>query len=137
MPYIKTVWEDMPNTATPISSANLNKIEDCLELLSTQTLTNVDTINGVQGSGILVRFGQTCQLTLTFMGQAGVNNVTLLQFPEGFRPYIDFATPVLDTDVHDVLGVAYYEAATNNLVFKNFLQNNFPCKLSVTYVTGD
>ncbi len=34
MEYIKTVWKDLPDETTPLSAANLNKIEDALETLS-------------------------------------------------------------------------------------------------------
>ena len=135
--YQKTNWENSPSQTTPINAQNLMKIENCLHDVTVQTLTNVDTISGVSGSGIIVRFGSVCQLALTFSGQAGVGNVNILEFPEGFKPYIDFSTPVIDTDVHEVIGVAYYTASTNQLVFKTFIQNPTPCKLSATYVTED
>lgn len=135
MQYQPTNWV---NDVEPfIEADNLNKIEACLAKLTTQTLTNVGTMSGVSGSGIIARFGFSCQMALTFIGQPGVGSVNILEFPQGFKPYIDFSTPVFDTDVHEVIGVAYYTASTNQLIFKTFIQNETPCKLSVTYVTED
>ena len=37
MAYNKTIWEDLPSTNTPLSAANLNKIENELEKLDPAT----------------------------------------------------------------------------------------------------
>lgn len=59
MAYNKTVWQDLPNTTTPINATNLNKIEDELELLDQSAGIPTDGIIGYDGSTIPAGYEET------------------------------------------------------------------------------
>ena len=47
MAYTKTTWEDLPSEDTPITSANLQKIEDGIEALDTSKVNKADIVDNL------------------------------------------------------------------------------------------
>lgn len=45
--YTKTVWQDLPNTTTPVNATNLNNIENGIENLENEISTNANNISNV------------------------------------------------------------------------------------------
>lgn len=52
MSYSKTNWQNLPDTSTPLSANNLNKIENELEILDNRSsaLLDLGTISSVEGT---------------------------------------------------------------------------------------
>lgn len=136
MPYEKTKWV---NDIEPfIDADNLNKIEDCLVEVTSRTLANVSPINDIWGRGKIAKFSHSCMFDLDFKSPLSIGGETdIFQFPIGFRPYIDFMTPVINSATYEYIGAAFYDSASNILSFKSQTQEEFYCRLSCFYVTTD
>lgn len=89
--YVKTNWENLPNTSTPINTSNLNKIENELEFLdgnsSWVSLGNTVYYKKV-GNVITVRGYSNGDVALT----AG-DYKTIATLPQEARPSITLAFP--------------------------------------------
>lgn len=89
--YVKTNWENLPNTSTPINATNLNKIENELEFLdgnsSWVSLGNTVYYKKV-GNVITVRGYSNDDVALT----AG-DYKTIATLPQEARPSIALAFP--------------------------------------------
>lgn len=139
MKRAKKVWENYPNTTTPIDAESLNGIEDILHDMTQEKVTNIDLIN-VSGSGIIARFGNVCQMTLTFVDPApGSGTDTVIgSLPDGFKGYIDF-TVVLPLDANKAAAnaIVNYVASTNTLTLTSESAVSEIRKLSVMYLCND
>lgn len=52
--YVKTTWQDEPSTATPLSAANLNRMEDGIDTAHSELDTHVGgTAAPVHGSAVV------------------------------------------------------------------------------------
>lgn len=128
----RTNWNN--DTAPFIDADNLNKIEDALDDIYNEHIINVDT-TGTSGSGIIARFGPVCMMALTFVNPVAIGGTTdILQFPVGFKPYLDFTAIAFD-DNNNPLGFVSYNAATNILKFTTGSQDGGIFKVSCTYIT--
>lgn len=76
MSYSKTVWEDLPSTNTPLSAANLNKIENELEQLAD---TNIITAYLSQDQSI--PSGGVSRINIDSVFMSVGNKLTLSQNP--------------------------------------------------------
>lgn len=129
----RTNWNN--DTSPFIDAANLNKIENALDGIYNENVTNVDT-TGASGTGVIARFGPVCMMALTFVNPVAVGGSTdILQFPVGYIPYLDFNKIVISDATGENVGIARYNAATNRLTFTTNNQDGIFCKLSVTYIT--
>jgi hypothetical protein len=130
--YVKTVWEN--NQAPPISAENLNKIEDCLERITGENVLNFDLLTGT-GSGVLYKIGNTCQLVITMNNPIAIGGFSdLLQFPEEFKPAMDFYTQAIGTNYGDTLGLISYNSINNMLSLNTSYSEAFMAKVSFSYI---
>lgn len=136
MPYIPTEWKD---DAEPfIEALNLNKIEDCLVEVTSRTLQNITPVNDLWGRGKIAKFSHSCMFDLEFKSPISIGGETdIFYFPDGFKPYIDFSVPVINTATYEYVGIAVYSVSRNVLTFKTQLQVEVFCRLSCFYVTTD
>lgn len=138
MPYDPTNWKDEPNKTTPVSAANLNKIEDCLVEVTSRELKEVTPMNDIWGRGKIAKFSHSCMFDLSFKSPLAIGGETeIFQFPIGYRPYIDFSVAVINSSTYEYVGIAEYDATRNMLTFKSPIQDEVFCRLSCFYVTID
>jgi hypothetical protein len=139
MTYTPTNWVN--NQEPSINADNLNKIEDALVSLNVQTIANIDPApdTNVMGSGILVKFGNVCQLAYTFSGDPNIaSNTVLFHLPDGYQGYIDSTTPVFSTSLEgsSIIGYARYNASSNTMTYYSDIESvTGELKLSMTYLT--
>lgn len=138
MPYVRTNWEDSPSTATPIDASHLNKIEDCLVEVTARTLQDVTPMNDIWGRGKIAKFSHSCMFDLEFKSPLSIGDATdIFQFPEGFRPYIDFMVAVINSSTYEYVGAAFYDSSRNMMTFRSPIQDEVFCRISCFYVTTD
>ena len=137
MTYIPTNWKNSPSKDTPISSANLMKIEEELVYLTKQTVYNIDFNNGI-GSGVLFRIGNTCQLTATIMLSGVFQDTEIGTLPDGFKGVMDTVRAICVTEgTTSVNGFIRYEYATNKIFLTTDSTDSIIVKFSSTYLTTD
>ena len=137
MPYVPIVFKDLPNKTTPVSASNLNRIEDYLVRLSSHTNTFVDVLeSGGSGGGMIYRVGFTCQMNLT-LTRVSLSN-PLFVMPVGFKPSMNFDTPLFSPLTGAEVGVISYDRSTDTLMF-NGSSTTLPseCKATICYICDD
>lgn len=134
MTYTKTDWKNLPNTSTPINATNLNKIEECLSAITGVGMLNFDVLTG-NGSGVIYRVGNLCQLVLTFVNPMALGGQSeLFSFPAEFKPVMDFYTQAIGDNYGDTLGLVYYNHASNMMSLRTSATDTFMAKVSFTYI---
>lgn len=139
MPYVRTDWKNRPSTDTPINAERLNKIEECLFNLASETTHMFDFPQGgtFNATGVICKEGSTAQINLTFYSSQESANIT--EMPAGFHPAMNFDTPVLDIDRYTVVALLSYDRTTNMLSIKQSAVSPISnvAKASFTYVCDD
>lgn len=91
MAYTKTNWQDLPDTSTPINATNLNKIEDELEYLDAQIISNSDlTSDYTIESNSCFKMQNFVNISINVFNSSGTYStytwVKLARLPVGCRP---------------------------------------------------
>lgn len=98
MRYVKTDWQNSPNTSTPIDAARLNKIEDALDsALNRQELNFVYNQDWKAASAVGSQFNRIGNLVISTFS-ATIESVEgmhlfLGTIPEGRRPTVVMTFP--------------------------------------------
>lgn len=138
MPYIKTNWKDAPSKDTPINATHLNKIEDCLVEVTSRESVDIQAMGVTWSVGKIAKFSHSCMFDLEFRAPLSMGGETdIYQFPEGFKPYIEFGIPVINTSDFSYVGICEYDVARNMLTFRSNVQDSVMCRISCFYVTTD
>lgn len=136
MTYIPTTWVD--DEEPFVDAANLNKIESALVEVKKQTLIDIVPTGVSWGAGKIAKFSHSCMFDVEFRAPISVGGSTdIFQFPDGFKPYIEFGVPVVNTNTFEYVGIAEYEVARNVLTFRSNVQDEVMCRISCFYVTTD
>lgn len=132
--YNKTFWKDSPSTETPIDANNLNKIEDCLFDLTFVDVWNFDLMTG-SGSGVVYKVGNQCQLVITMTNPMAIGGHSdIIQFPESFKPAMDFYTQAIGSNYGETLGLISYSSINNMLSLNTSATDDFIAKVSFSYI---
>lgn len=136
MSYVATVWENGKEPS--LSADNLNKIEGCLVEVMKKNLIDVVPMGVSWGAGKIAKFSHSCMFDVEFRAPISTGGSTdIFQFPDGFRPYIEFGVPVINTNDFSYVGIAEYDVARNMVTFRSNVQDSVMCRISLFYVTTD
>lgn len=137
MPFTYEKFKNFPDRTTPIDADILNEICDYLVKLSSHTNVLVDVQEGGgAGSGVIYRVGFACQMNLT-LTKVSLSN-PLFVMPDGFKPSINFDTPLISTLTGEVVGVISYDRVADKLMFNSDSATlNSACKATVCYICDD
>lgn len=134
--YVKTNWED--DKDPPIDADNLNKIEDCLVELTDRDVIDVIAQSVTWSRGKLARFGHSCMFDLEFRAPISVGGETdIFQFPDGYKPFMNFALSVVNSNDGTFVGICSYDSARNVLSFRSNTQDEVMTHFYCSYITAD
>jgi hypothetical protein len=137
MPFVYDEWKNLPNKTTPIDASRLNAMCAYIAKLSARSNTFVDVTEGSgSGGGAIYRVGFTCQMNLTLSGVSLVQ--PLFTMPDGFKPSMNFDTPLFSIETGAEVGVISYDRPTDSLMF---IGTTTPlpsiCKATICYICDE
>lgn len=135
MPYTPTNWENLPSTATPITAERLNKIEQALANLYEEATAFIEFTAG-SGTGVIYRVGRVCQMNVTVIGVS--LSEPLFAIPDGYKPAINFDTPLINSETGMVVGELAFDRVTDVVTFNGTSATlGNPCRVTVTYLCDE
>lgn len=114
MAYIKTEWENLPSTKTPINANNLNKIENGIYMNSVNIgeLTDLTTTNKNSVVGAINELNSQTIYTVLYTGDTATNTLTLSQ------SIFDFSIVIVKIKNASTLLIGAVDRYKNSKIFR-------------------